>query len=270
MLNKFFETEFGQKILLFLAPFFLSPHEFKDTQKGSEKSIIKHLHLSAFAPLLGSVFLTGAVVAVFRTLLNKGISISWILNYKSANLIFAQAALFTWLGYSAALSRYISGWLLKALPTSRIKSDFMWPLAFWLSYYGGVLIICGVFAWIIVGFLSLHFSYTSGSIAFIVIVALGFYLRLEIKLAQEENRSRIHYIDWGVYNKVSLGVFIALQIIGGLLVNQINLMTVSDNQNNLLKQIEKESSAALPVVDCTDISFYFLFQRLPLPPFLLP
>ncbi len=214
MLNKLFETEFGQKILLFLAPFFLSPHEFQRTQESSQKnSLIKHLHLSAFAPLLGAAFLTGAVVAVLRTLQNKGIAIAWIVNYKSANLIFTAAAFLTWLGYSTALTRYASGWLLKVLPTD-VKSDFRWPLAFWLSYYGGTLIVWGVFAWIVVGFLSFHFSYTSGIIAILLLIALGCYLRLEIKLAQEKNRKRIHYIDWGIYNKFSLGVFIALQVLG--------------------------------------------------------
>ena len=88
------------------------------------------------------------------------------------------------------------------------------------------MIVCGVFAWIIVGFLSLHFSYISGSIAFVFIVALGFYLRLEIKLAQEENRRRIHYIHWSLYNKVSLGIFIVLQIVTMLFLNQFNLTTM--------------------------------------------
>ena len=218
VLNKLFETEFGQKILLFLAPFFLSPYEFQSKQQNSEKNtLIKHLHLSAFAPLLGAAFLTGALVAVLRTLQNKGIAIAWIVNYKSANLIFTAAAIFTWLGYSAALARHASGWLLKIIPTD-VKTDFRWPLPFWLSYYGGILIVCGVFAWIVVGFLSFHFSYTSGAIALALIIALGFYLRLEIKLAQDKNRKRIHYIDWGVYNNISLRVFIVLQGLGLLAV----------------------------------------------------
>ena len=215
MFNKFFETEAGQKILLFLAPFFLSPHEFQGSQKAQKKVISHHLHLSAFAPLLGSAFLTGAIVAVFRTLKSTGIPVHWIINYKSAALIFTLAALFTWLGYSAALSRYATGWLLKAFPNS-VTSDFRWPLPFWLSYYGGTLIVCGVFSWIIVCFLSFHFSYASGLIAFVFICFLGAYLRLEIKLAQEKNRNRIHYIDWSFYNKISLGVFMTLQGIAAL------------------------------------------------------
>ena len=224
MLNKLFDTELGQKILLFLAPFFLSPYEFQSNQKSASKdapkSLIKHLHLSSFAPLLGAAFLTGALVAVLRSLQNKGIAIAWIVNYQSAHLIFTAAGVFTWLGYSAALARYTSGWLLKVLPAAFIdvKSDFQWPPPFWLSYYGGILIVCGVFSWIIVGFLSLHFSYTSGLVALILIIAGGLSLRLEIKLAQDKNRKRIHYIDWGVYNKVSLAMFIALQSIAALLI----------------------------------------------------
>lgn len=214
--SKFFETEAGQKVLLFLAPFFLSPHEFENsTSKNSPFK--KHLHLSAFAPLLGAAFLTGAVVAVFRTLTAKGISIAWILNYKSAHLIFWQAGLLTWLGYSAALSRSAIGYLMKYIRPA-LTSTFNWPLAFWLSYYGGILIVWGVFSWILVGVLSLHFSHLTVGIALIFLILGGFYLRLEIKLAQEKNRRRIHYIDWGTYNTLSLTLFLVLQGLAGLLV----------------------------------------------------
>jgi hypothetical protein len=214
--SKFFETEAGQKVLLFLAPFFLSPHEFENSTSNNSP-FKKHLHLSAFAPLLGAAFLTGAVVSVFRTLNAKGISIAWILDYKSAYLIFWLAGILTWLGYSAALSRSGIGYLMKYIrPT--ITSTFRWPLAFWLSYYGGILIVWGVFSWILVGVLNLHFSYVTGGIALVFLILYGFYLRLEIKLAQEKNRRRIHYIDWGTYNTLSLTLFLVLQGLAGLLL----------------------------------------------------
>lgn len=216
MLTTFFQTELGQKLLLFLAPFFLSPHEFKGGV-SDRSAITKQLYLSAFAPLLGAAFVTGAVVAVFRTLINKGISIAWILDYHSAYLIFTQAALLTWLGYSAALSRFVSGEILGRFKPA-LKAHIQWPLAFWLSYYGGILIVAGVFAWMIVGALSLHFSYIAGAIILGIVIVLGFYLRLEIKLAQDKNRRRIHYSDWGVYNKLSLGLFMTLQLVCGAVV----------------------------------------------------
>ncbi len=214
--SKFFETEAGQKVLLFLAPFFLSPHEFQNSTNKSSP-FKKHLHLSAFAPLLGAAFLTGATVSLFRTLTAKGISIAWILDYKSAYFIFWLAGILTWLGYSAALSRFFIGYLMTHLSPNTNRT-FQWPLAFWLSYYGGILIVSGVFSWILVGFLSLHFSYISGSLTLLFLVLIGFYLRLEIKLAQQKNRRRIHYIDWGTYNKLSLALFIFFQALAGFVL----------------------------------------------------
>jgi len=211
--SKFFETEAGQKVLLFLAPFFLSPHEFQNSTSNNSP-FKRHLRLSAFAPLLGAAFLTGAVVSVLRTLTAKGISIAWILDYKSAHLIFWLAGILTWMGYSAALSRSAIGYLIKYLRPNTNKA-FQWPLAFWLSYYGGILIVWGVFSWVLVGFLSLHFSYISGSLALLFLILVGFYLRLEIKLAQEKNRRRFHYIDWSTYNKLSLALFIFFQALAG-------------------------------------------------------
>jgi predicted lysophospholipase L1 biosynthesis ABC-type transport system permease subunit len=215
MLEKFFQTEVGQKFLLLLAPFFLNPHECLEGNK--QHPLFKYLSLSAFAPALGAVFLVGAIVSLYRILENQGYPIAWLIDLSSAKLIFWGAGIITFITYALALSRKMAGYWLKILHPQEANDALDWPLAFWLSYYGGSLIIIGALAALFSGFMAWKFSFIVGLITFICLVLLCAYVRFELKFMQEKRRRHIPYQEWRLYNIVTLVCF-AILLAGPVIV----------------------------------------------------
>ena len=210
LLSNFLSTNIGQKVLLFFAPFFLSPQEFK-SEVGNQNILVKNLHLSSLSPLVGSAFITTALVGLYRTLENKG----WVIipiDYSSATIILWQVIILTWLCYAGAIARYFACLILNKT-IDDFSDDLMWPLPFWLTYYGGVFIVCGTIIWAIVGILSTDLGLIAKTISFIVLIALAIYLRLEIRLKQQSNRNRIPYHNWASYNTMTIIIFAVLQVL---------------------------------------------------------
>ena len=215
MLEKFLQTEVGQKLLLLLAPFFLNPHECLEGNKNHP--FFKYLSLSAFAPALGAVFLVGAVVSLYRILENKGYPIAWLLDLSSAKLIFWGAGLMTVATYALALSRKMAGYWLRVVYPQEAKYALNWPLAFWLSYYGGNLLLIGVLMALFSGFMAWKFSFIVGVVTFTLLVLLCVYVRFELKFMQEKRKRHIPYQDWRLFNIVTLVCFLIL-LAGPLIV----------------------------------------------------
>lgn len=204
MLEKFFQTEAGQKLLLLLAPFFLSPQECA-TNKTPD-SLFKYLSMSVFAPALGSVFFISSCVTLYRILENKGYPISWLLDLSSAKIIFWGAGLLILTTYLLALARRAAGYILTFFQqTDTIMPN--WPLSFWLSYYGGNLIVVGALIGIFSGFMSWNFSLSTGLVGFALLVLFCIYIRFEIKFIQEKRKRQIRYHDWHLFNLVTVTLF---------------------------------------------------------------
>jgi MFS family permease len=223
----FFDTEWGRKLLFFWAPFFLSPQDLGFFSSDSEQVQWKHqalrslLAYSSYAPLFGSAVLTSSFISAARILASKGIPLEWVLHFKSAALIFMGAGLLAWLGYAAAFSRILAGWVLRFFGALNGADTLQWPLSFWLSYYGGILMVWGIFLWAIVGLLSLELPWFYSIAGLGMMVLLGLFLRMELKVAQQRHRRVVHYIDWYRFTRTSLVLFLIMQ---GLMVFSIFLV----------------------------------------------
>lgn len=215
MFSEFLKSDSGQKLLLFFAPFFLSPQEIQG--KTPQSALFKHFYLSTFSPAIGAVFLTGALASFYRLFHAKGYSFSWLIQFSPVHFIFILASLLMWLAYTSAFARFAAGQMLAFFQPYE-EHQLNWPLSFWLTYYGGIFIVTGAFIWLLSGFLMLHFSFWMGSISFIVIVLLGLYLRFEIKFLQEKRKHRVHYKNWYKFNILTLGLFLVMQGVGLVLI----------------------------------------------------
>lgn len=214
-LRALLQTEFGQKILILIAPFILRPSDFKKTKSDSrtakitvalgenlpfdesarfqkedaQKQLVSSsLYLTPLAPAIGGVFLTGALVTCLRILHRAGLPVGWLLEMTSAELILKGTLSLIVFGYLYVFAREASAFLLRTLKISGAPD---WPLAYWLTNIGGLYLLIGIMAWVITGLFSINLSFITGLIAFVVVIALGMLFRFEWRYQRENARIRL-------------------------------------------------------------------------------
>lgn len=205
MQHKFFESDLGQQFLLLFVPFFLSPRDFQGV--AYEKSLFRYFYLRPIAPLLGAFFLTSSLLSFYRFLSLKGFPFLELIDLGSAKVAFSLVVGLALLGYGAALARFSSGFLVSRVIKEE-KETLKWPLAFWLSYYGGTYMVIGLFIWLILGILIASFAWWMTLILGTGLLMGAFYVYLELRLLQERRRRRTYYRYWNLFNSISISIFI--------------------------------------------------------------
>ena len=202
MWRRFLLSETGQQILLLLAPFLLSPKQF---HAGVERSpLLRNLSITGFAPLIGGVFLLGALTALYRALFGHHVQFLWLVDISSPRFLFSVALGIAWIGYSAALARFGAGLFLK-------EQGLKWPLAFWCLYYGGNLNVVGALIWLGVGILLIPMTWVLKIILLGLFAGLVLSILFELKLRHTSHTQEISYLEWHRFNKITLAFFVGGQ-----------------------------------------------------------
>jgi hypothetical protein len=202
MWRRFLLSETGQHVLLLLAPFLLSPHQFHN---GVERSpFLRNLSVTGFAPLISGVFLVGALAALYKVFFGHHVHFLWLVDISSPRFLFTVAMGIAWIGYSAALARFGAGHFLK-------EHALKWPLAFWCLYYGGTMTIVGALTWLGVGILLISMNWVLKIGILGLFVGLVFSIIFELKRRQISHSKEVSYQEWHRFNKITLALFMGGQ-----------------------------------------------------------
>lgn len=206
-----FESYIGQRVLIVLAPFFLSPYEY---EQQASTSLFRKLHIPHLAPSIGGVFLLGGVLMLVRLL--QDYHLGWVLWPLQLETWRGVVRLGLWLClvfHSLALAKYFGQSLSK-----KETGKQPYTLAFWNSYFGGIAMVLGLFAWLFVGLVHWHLSWKGFLVAGVFLAGLGVLIRLELGrryqrlLLQHTPRPPTHGAVW------EGSAFVLLVGVGGVLI----------------------------------------------------
>lgn len=225
--QEFFETTVGRKVLVVLSPFFLSPKDMMDhrallSSRSLRSASLKHQALStlvayqSYAPAMGSLTFVSAVLALLNLVVSWGVPFERILPYQSASLIVALVGAVAISAYGAAFARVGAGWVMTRFDLLMGSDQAVrWPLSFWLNYYGGLLMVWGLFVWAVVGVISLPVSWVLHVLLVVMMMVLSLVLRVELKRAQQAHHRVQYHRDWRLFTLLSAALFISME---GILV----------------------------------------------------
>lgn len=166
-----------QKFLLLLSPFLILP-------SGQNHHFFTFLKLPAWvAPALGASILFSALLGLEYVLI---IQQRALVGFFNIHQFTHKVQLFLTLmlsSYSFVLAWYVTAWsFLKFHPEKRAAP----PLAYWMYYVGGLLLLLSVMLWALVGILALELSFwlTVLSSILLLFVLIGFKKFLKNKKDQ--------------------------------------------------------------------------------------
>lgn len=195
----FFESAFGQKILILLAPFILMPEEDAGKNPSFEK-VFGHLHLQGWAPLLGALFLSGSLTVLLRTLKKKGLNLIWLIDVESLQVLFLLTGLLVIFTYAFSFAKFLAPRLLTLSRDDYPRFGFL----FWTTHLGGLLMVVGFFCWLLTVFIWLRVSFWLSFLIFVLLITLSLLVRFEIKRQAErlyedltfEQRGKLKIVEW--------------------------------------------------------------------------
>lgn len=204
----FFSTSIGQRVLIFLAPFLMPP-----SQKQLQENLFVHLNLPYFAPSIGIAFLFSAFWVLIKSLKQHGFDFTWLIQVDNVQ---TQVKLFLCLFvliHAAALARFLAPHLLTLFKKEKVHKPP--TLAFWFSYYGGIAMVIGAFAWIIVLLGVLHLSWIGLLSALGIIIGLVLLARFELRrrhqtlyehlsLKEAVNLARLEIVLFALFSALGL------------------------------------------------------------------
>lgn len=201
----------GQRILLFLAPFLMPATAFQP-----KNTLFAHFYIPYLAPTIGIVFLYSAFLVMLNSLKQHGIDFTWLIHIESWSTKIKFFFSLLVLIHAAALSRFLAPYLLQIFKHRDMLA--LPPLTFWFSYYGGVAMVIGSFAWIIVLLAGLQLSWLGLCVAFAIIIGLIVFARLELRRRQFELYEELSNQESTVHHRLTLILFIVLAALGLSLV----------------------------------------------------
>jgi hypothetical protein len=207
----FFSTFIGQRILLFLAPFLMPP-----SPKQPGDNLFVHLHIPYFAPTIGIAFLYSAFLLLIKSLKRHGFDFTWLIQVDNLQTLIKLFLCLLIVIHAAALGRFLAPHLLNLFKKEKIPNVPM--LGFWLSYYGGVAMVIGAFAWIIILLAGINLSWLGLLIALCFIVGLVVLARFELNRRHYELYEHLNQRDTIYLTRLELTLFTIFSVIGLSLV----------------------------------------------------
>jgi len=165
----------GQRFLILLAPFFLLPSHH-DKRKSSYHALFQHLHMQIWAPIMGSLFFSGAITVTFRVFQKHFFNLDWLINLESTNVLFHVWLFLTVIAYSATLARVCGEQILRKIFHKTYQTN---GFSFWSTRYGGTLMFSGVLAWLITGFIWLDLDWYWYSVIGVLLCLLMYFAARE-------------------------------------------------------------------------------------------
>lgn len=201
---QFFQSTFGQKILILFAPFILMPEGDAGKTPSFEK-VFAHLRLQAGAPFLGALFLSGALTVLLKTLKKKGFNLLWLIDVESLQVLFLLTGVLVILTYSFSLAKFMAPRIL-----SLLKGNYpQFSLLFWTTHHGGLLMVSGFFCWLLTFLIWFRVSLWISLAVFLALVGLSLLVRFEIKRQGERLYQSLDFKARGTLRMVE-GVFFGL------------------------------------------------------------
>jgi hypothetical protein len=207
LIHWFFSTFIGQRVLIFLAPFLMPP-----SVKQQQENLFVHLNIPYFAPTIGIAFLFGAFLVLINSLKRHGLDFTWLIQIENLQTQIKSFLCLWVIIHAAALARYASPHILNFF---RKEQPLNAPsLSFWLSYYGGVAMVIGVFAWLIVLLAGLKLSWLGLIISLTLIVGLILLARLELKRRHSELHEHLSETETLRLSRLEIVLFTIIAVIG--------------------------------------------------------